>query len=96
MGISDSALQGSGDGEGIVFLLGFQQVFCIALLVSVLGIAGPPLPVTSGTREESESILKIGYLRVPQLALAIVIIGLQSCPSPWISNMVYLQRGCVP
>lgn len=57
LGISNSALQGSGDGEGIVFLLGFQQLFCIALLVSVLGTAGPTLLVTSETREEFESIL---------------------------------------
>ena len=46
-----------------MFLLGFQQVFCIAVLVGVLGTAGPTLCVTSGTREESESILKIGYLK---------------------------------
>lgn len=35
------ALQGSGVEEGIVFLLGFQQVFCTAVLVVVLGAAGP-------------------------------------------------------
>lgn len=48
------SLQGSGDGEDIVFLLGFQQVFCIAVLAGVFGTAGPMLPVTLGTREESE------------------------------------------
>lgn len=56
MGIPNSALQGSGDRAGIVLLLGFQEVFCIAVLVDVLGPAGPTLLVTSGTREESESI----------------------------------------
>lgn len=66
LGIPNSALQGSGNGEGIVFLLGFQQVFCVAVLASALGTASPVLPVTSGTREESESILKIGCLSLLQ------------------------------
>lgn len=56
MGIPNSALQGSGDRVGIVLLLGFQEVFCIAVLVDVLGPGGPTLLVTSGTREESEVI----------------------------------------
>lgn len=66
MGIPNSALQGIRDGEGVVFLLGFQQVFCIAVMVGALGAAGPTLPVTSGTREESESILKTGCLSLLQ------------------------------
>lgn len=56
LGIPNSALQGSGDRVGIVLLLGFQEVFCIAVLVDVLGPGGPTLLVTSGTREESEVI----------------------------------------
>lgn len=37
-----------------MFLLGFQQVFCIAVLASVFGTADPTLPVTLGPREEFE------------------------------------------
>jgi len=55
LGIPNSALWGSGNDNGIVFLLGFRQVFCIAVLVGMLGTAGPTLPSMSETREESES-----------------------------------------
>lgn len=58
LGIPISALQGSGDGESIVFLLGFQQIFCIAVLVGVLGTASHMLCVTSGLEESLRVSLK--------------------------------------
>lgn len=45
-----------------MIILGFQQV-CKVMLVGVLWIAGHTLHVKQVTRQESESDLKVGYLK---------------------------------